>query len=76
VQRQAGLGCYDQPRTVMMAQGLGEYGIASGGSGGVSARLGDLLSAIENALRNPTPKTWIGLAVFFFALWFIFIRRR
>ena len=58
-----------------MAQSLGEYGIASG-SGGVSNGLSDLLSAIENALRNPTPKTWVGVAVFFFALWFIFIRRR
>jgi len=59
----------------MMAQGLGEYGIASGSSG-VSSALGDLLSAIENALRNPTPKTWIGVAVFVFVLWFILIRRR
>lgn len=61
---------------VMMAQGLGEYGIASGGSGGVAGGLSDIMSAIENALRNPTPKTWIGVAVFFFVLWFIFIRRR
>jgi hypothetical protein len=60
----------------MMAQGLGEYGIASGGSGGVSDRLGDIMSAIENALRNPNPKTWLGVAAFFFVLWFIFIRRR
>ena len=59
-----------------MAQSLGEYGIASGGSAGVSTGLSDILAAIENALRNPTPKTWIGVAVFFFALWFIFIRRR
>ncbi len=59
----------------MIAQGLGEYGIASG-SGGVSSRFADVLSVIENALRNPTPKTWIAVAVFFFALWFIFIRRR
>ena len=59
-----------------MAQNLGEYGIASGGSGGVSGSLSDIMSAVENALRNPTPKTWIGVAVFLFALWFIFIRRR
>ena len=59
-----------------MAQGLGEYGIASGGSGGVSSGLRDILSTIENALRNPTPKTWIGVAVFLFVLWYFIIRRR
>ena len=60
-----------------MAQGLGEYGrIAEGGSGDVSSGLRDLASTIEDALRNPTPKTWIGIAIFFFILWFIFIRRR
>ena len=75
MQKQAGLGCYDELAEAM-TQNLGEYGIASGGSGGVSGRLSDIMSAIENALRNPTPKTWIGVAVFFFALWFIFIRRR
>ena len=58
-----------------MAQGLGEYGIASGASG-VSDGLRDIASTIEDALRNPTPKTWIGVAIFFFILWFIFIRRR
>jgi hypothetical protein len=61
-----------------MAQGLGEYGrVAGGGSGGdVSSALHDIASTIEDALRNPTPKTWIGIAIFFFILWFIFIRRR
>lgn len=60
-----------------MAQGLGEYGgIASGGGSSVSSGLSDIASAIEDALRNPTPKTWIGVAIFFFILWFIFIRRR
>ena len=60
-----------------MEQGLGEYGaIASGESGNVADRLSDIASAIEDALRNPTPKTWIGVAIFLFILWFIFIRRR
>jgi hypothetical protein len=60
-----------------MAQGLGEYGgIAGGGASNVSSGLGDIASTIEDALRNPTPKTWIGVAIFFFVLWFIFIRRR
>ena len=61
-----------------MPQGLSEYGSVAGGSAGgdVSSRLNDLASTIEDALRNPTPKTWIGVAVFFFILWFLFIRRR
>ena len=60
-----------------MAQGLGEYGsLAGGGSGGVSGRLSDLMSTIETALRNPTPKTWVGVAIIVFILWFIFFRRR
>ena len=60
-----------------MEQGLGEYGgIAGRGSGSVSSGLRDLASTIEDALRNPTPKTWIAVAIFFFILWFIFIRRR
>ena len=42
----------------------------------MAQNLGDILSAIESALRNPTPKTWVGVAVFFFVLWFIFFRRR
>src|SRR6186997_866447 len=62
---------------MLMPQGLDEYGSIAGGSGGdVGSRLSDIASAIETELRNPTPKTWIGLAVFFFLLWFIFIRRR
>ena len=60
-----------------MAQGLGEYGaIAGGGSGGVSSTLHEIVSTIEDALRNPTPKTWIGIAIFLFILWFLFLRRR
>ena len=60
-----------------MAQGLGEYGaVAGGGSDDMSSRLRDIASTIEDALRNPTPKTWIGIAIFLFILWFLFIRRR
>lgn len=61
-----------------MAQGLGEYGaVAAGRSGGgdVSSRLGDIVAAIEDAVRNPTPKHWVGLGIFLFLLWFFFIRR-
>ena len=61
-----------------MAQGLSEYGgVASGrGATQISNGLRDLASTIEEALRNPTPKTWLGLAAFFFVLWFLFIRRK
>ena len=61
-----------------MAQGLGEYGGLVGGNGGtqISTNLRDLASTIEEALRNPTPKTWLGIAAFFFILWFLFIRRK
>jgi len=62
-----------------MAQGLGEYGGlvgGGGGSGSVGSGLSDIVSAIENALRNPTPKTWIAIAFFLFVLWFFLIRRR
>ena len=62
-----------------MAQGLGEYGAIAGqssGGGDLGARLNELASTIEDALRNPTPKTWIGIAVFLFILWFLFLRRR
>ena len=58
-----------------MAQGLGEYGGIASGSG-VSSGLSDIASAVEDALRNPTPRTWVGNAVFLFLLWFIIIRRR
>jgi hypothetical protein len=61
----------------MAAQGLGEYGgLASRGAENVSTGLSDLASTVEEALRNPTPRTWIAIALFFFALWFLFIRRR
>jgi len=68
--------CYHRG-AISMSQGLGEYGSVAGGSGGdLSARLSDLASTIEDALRDPTPKTWVGVAIFFFILWFVFIRRR
>lgn len=62
-----------------MAQGLGEYGAIAGGSSGAgdfSSRLHELALTIEDALRNPTPKTWIGIGVFLFIIWFLFLRRR
>jgi hypothetical protein len=57
-------------------QGLGEYGGIAGAKSSVSSRFDDIASALEDAVRNPTPKTWIGVAIFFFILWFLFFRRR
>ena len=61
-----------------MAQGLSEYGGVVNGNGAtqISTGLRDLFSTLEEALRHPTPKTWLGLAAFFFVLWFLFIRKK
>ena len=60
-----------------MAQGLSEYGTVAGGSSGdFSSRLSEVVAAVEDAVRNPTPKTWVGVGIFLFILWFVFIRRR
>ena len=64
-------------RDMLFAQGLGEYGsLSGGGSGGVSSVLSDIVAAIEDAIRNPTPKTWVAVGAFCFVMWFVFIRRR
>ena len=61
-----------------MAQGLGEYGGLVNGQGATQISTGfrDIFGAIEDALRNPTPKTWLIIGAFFFVLWFLFIRRK
>jgi hypothetical protein len=62
-----------------MAQGLGEYGALVGGGQGTahaSSRLDEIVAAVENAVRNPTPKTWLAIGAFLFVLWFFLIRRR
>ena len=66
---------YDSP----MAQGLGEYGMLAGGKAGEgasSSSLQDIVAAVEDAIRNPTPRTWVALGVFLFILWFFLLRRR
>ena len=61
-----------------MAQSLGEYGAL--GDGGNSSRiangLSNLLSTVEESLRNPTPRTFLMIGAFLFVLWFLFLRRR
>jgi hypothetical protein len=62
---------------MILAQGLSEYGgLVDGGGTQISNGLRDIASVIEDALRNPTPKTWVAIGLFFFVLWFLFIRRR
>jgi hypothetical protein len=63
---------------MIFAQGLSGYGGLVEGNGGtqISTGLRDVASVIEDALRNPTPKTWVAIGLFFFVLWFLFIRRR
>jgi hypothetical protein len=61
-----------------MAQGLGEYGglVNGGGATQISTGFKDVFAAVEDALRHPTPKTWLMIGAFFFVLWFLFIRRK
>jgi hypothetical protein len=62
-----------------MAQGLGEYGMLVGGKAGggsSSSSLENIVAAIEEAIRNPTPRTWVALGAFLFILWFFLLRRR
>ena len=61
-----------------MAQGLGEYGglVNGGGATQISTGVKDIFAVIEDALRHPTPKTWLIIGGFFFILWFLFIRRK
>jgi hypothetical protein len=61
----------------MRSQNVGEYrGLLDGGSTQIETGLRDIVQTIEDALRDPTPMTWLGIGAFFFVLWFIFIRRR
>ena len=61
-----------------VAQGMGEYGgiVSGNGATQISTGLSDIASVIEESLRNPTPRTWVGLGLFFFTLWFLFIRKK
>jgi hypothetical protein len=49
---------------MMLAQGLGEYGAVGGGAvgggdGGAFSSLASALAAIEGAVRDAEPRTWI-----------------
>ena len=64
---------------MLLAQGLGEYGMLvgqKGGSGGDSSALRDIVEGIQNFVENATPTQWAMIGGGVFLLWFVFLRRR
>ena len=64
---------------MILAQGLGEYGMLvgqKGGSGASSSRLRDIVQGVEDFIQNATPTQWAMVGGGLFLLWFIFLRRR
>ena len=60
---------------MLLAQGLVEYGVLSGG-GGASSSLASALATLENTAREAEPRTWIIASVSLVLFWFLFLRRR
>jgi hypothetical protein len=58
-----------------LAQGLGEYGAAAGGSG-VAASFASTVAAIESAVRSAEPRTWIIASLGAVLVWFLFLKKR
>lgn len=64
---------------MLLAQGLGEYGMLvgqQGGSGGDSSTVRDILQGIQNFVESATPTQWAMIGGVVFLLWFVFLRRR
>jgi len=64
---------------MLLAQGLGEYGMLAGqkgGSGGGSSTLRDLVQGVQDFFHDATPTTWVMIGAGAFVLWFVFLRRR
>lgn len=64
---------------MILAQGLGEYGMLvgqKGGSSGSPSRFRDIVQAVENFIQHATPTQWAMIGGGLFLLWFIFFRRR
>lgn len=64
---------------MLLAQGLGEYGMLAGqkgGSGGGSSTVRDIVQGIQNFVENATPTQWAMIGGGLFLLWFVFLRRR
>jgi hypothetical protein len=64
---------------MLLAQGLGEYGMLvgqKGGSGGGSSAVRDIVQAVQDFIQNATPTQWAMIGGGLFLLWFVFLRRR
>ena len=64
---------------MILAQGLGEYGMLvgqRGGSDASSSRLREIVQAVEDFIQNATLTQWAMVGGGLFLLWFIFLRRR
>ena len=64
---------------MILAQGLGEYGMLVGQKGSAdasSSRLRDIVQAVEGFIQHATPTQWGMIGGGLFVLWFIFLRRR
>lgn len=64
---------------MILAQGLGEYGMLvgqKGGSDGSSSKLRDIVQAVENFIQHATPTQWAMIGGGLLLLWFVFLRRR
>lgn len=71
----SGLSGYREDATMMLAQGLVEYGAVSGGGSAFSS-LASALAAIEGTVRDAEPRTWLIAAVCAALFWFLFRRTR
>jgi hypothetical protein len=64
---------------MLLAQGLGEYGMLvgqKGSSGGGSSAVRDIVQAVQDFIQNATPTQWAMIGGGLFLLWFVFLRRR
>ena len=64
---------------MLLAQGLGEYGMLVGQKGGADAspsRLHEILQSVEEFIQHATPTQWAMIGGGLFLLWFVFLRRR
>ncbi|HVG71087.1 MAG TPA: hypothetical protein VM819_09260 [Vicinamibacterales bacterium] len=64
---------------MLLAQGLGEYGMLvgqKGGAGGDSSAVRDIVQKVQDFVQNATPAQWAMIGGGLFLLWFVFLRRR
>ena len=64
---------------MLLAQGLGEYGMLvsqKGGSAGGSSTVRAIVQTVQDFIQNATPTQWAMIGGGLFLLWFVFLRRR